>query len=312
MRSGRRPLSKASVAPMSNYKNLSICLFGAHLFRSNGKPCGLGLRGATLELLRYLVVHAGREVRREAVADQLWGGSAPIRQRSALNSALWRIGKKLPKHPGLVLHARSASVCLEIDETIPFDIRDLSKLVQTAGEPEAVDQALAERLAAALTATEAPFMNGIVEDWALAEQERVFNIRMRGLTLLMRWYGDARRYEDALEVGRRQLLEDPFREAVQIDMMWLYVLNGQRAQALRQYQRYADLLMRELDIAPMSETTALYDYIRCDMNQDPAMAPAADRATDGHDIRRRELDATLMLIEQSRRELYQALRTQLA
>ena len=291
--------------------NLSICLFGPHLFRIDGRPCDLGFRGVTLELLRYLVVHAGRELRREAVADQLWGCSTPDRQRSALNSALWRISKKLPAHPGLALHARSTSVCLEICNDIPLDVRDLTQLVHAASVEVAAHHDLADSLAVALQATEAPFMNGVVEDWALAENERIFNIRMRGLTLLMRWYGDERRYEDALEVGRRQLLEDPFRETVQIDMMWLYVLNGQRVQALRQYQSYAEILKRELDIAPMSETTALYDYIRCDLNKDPAIAAAANCEPIDHYTGRHKLDATLLSIEQSRRELYLALRTQL-
>ena len=294
-----------------NKESLSVCLFGSHLFRWKGRPYRLGIRGTTLDLLWYLVVHAGREIRRECLAEQFWRQSSESRQRSALNSAVWRIGKKLPGHPGISLHANNLTICLEIDDLIPVDTRLLTELVYEGSGPQGVNHELAERLSLALDASEAPFMNGVVEDWALSEQERVFNIRLRGLTILMHWYGDCRRYEDALEVGRRLLIADPFRETVQIDIMWLYVLNGQRAQALKHYQAYAKLLDRELDIEPMAETRALYDHIRCDLNCGPRTGDIAQVLSGDHDTQRKKLDMMLVSIEQSRRELYRTLRSQL-
>lgn len=291
-------------------ETLSICLFGSHLFRWKGDPYRLGIRGTTHDLLRYLVVNAGREIRREYIADQLWHDSSERRQRSALNSAIWRIGKRLPDHPGISLHVTGSTICFEIDGRIPVDTRILTDLVHEGAAPEGVDDEWAERLARALDASEAPFMNGIVEDWALSEQERVFNIRLRGLTMLMHWYGDCRRYEDALEIGRRLVAFDPFRETAQIDMMWLYVLNGQRAQALKQYQAYAELLDRELNIQPMAETRAIYDHIRCDLNSGTQAREAAEFFSQDYAIQRKKMNVMLAAIEQSRRELYQALRAQ--
>jgi two-component SAPR family response regulator len=288
---------------------LSICLFGPHLFRCGGHPCHMGLRGATLDLLLYLVVHAGREVRRECVADQFWRKSSGGRQRSALNSAIWRIGKKLPGYPGISLQVTGSTICLEIDDQISVDTRVLTDLVHEGSD--GMNHGLAEKLSLALDASEAPFMDGAEPDWALAEQERVFNIRLRGLTLLMHWYGDCRRYEDALEVGRRLLAADAFRETVQIDMMWLYVLNGQRVHALKHYQAYAELLGRELAIEPMAETRALYDHIHCDMNCSARSPDAAKYLSGDSAAQRRKLDLMFESIEQSRRDLYQTLRTQL-
>lgn len=289
---------------------LSICLFGSHLFRWKNRPYHLGIRGTTLDLLRYLIVHRGREVRRDYIAELYWSQSSERRQRSALNSTIWRIGKKLPDHPGISLHATGSNICFQIDDAVPVDTNVLTELVHEASGPQGVEQALAERLAKALDASEAPFMNGLVEDWALSEQERLFNIRLRGLTLLMHWYGDCRRYEDALEVGRRLVSSDPFRETVQIDLMWLYVLNGQRAQALKHYQAYAALLGRELDIEPMTETRALYDHIRCDMNCGGQNRAVAEPPAGDHGTTRKKLDSMMVAIGQSRREFYQALRTQ--
>jgi len=291
-----------------NQDSLTICLFGSHLFRRNGRPYRLGIRGATLDLLQHLVVHAGREVRRECIADQFWHSSSECRQRSALNSALWRLSKKLPDHPGISLHFTGSTICFEIGDDVEVDTRVLTDLVCQGSRRLGMDNTLADKLSAALDASEVPFMGGLIEDWALSLHEQMFNIRLRGMTLLMHWYGDSRRYEDALEVGRRLLKADPFRETVQIDLMWLYVLNGQRAQALKHYKHYAELLDRELNIEPMAETRALYDYIRCDLN---CGSPVNDLpSVQSHDPanKRQKLNILLGAIEQSRREFYQSLR----
>ena len=201
------------------------------------------------------------------------------------------------------------SICFEIDDFIPVDTRLLTELVHEGTGPEGMNHELAERLSLALEASEAPFMNGVVEDWALSEQERVFNIRLRGLTLLMHWYGDCRRYEDALEVGRRLIIADPFRETVQRDIMWLYVLNGQRVQALKHYQAYTILLDRELDIEPMAETRALYEHIRFDLNCGQRTRDITEVLSGDHATQIKKLDMMLVSIEQSRRGFYRTLRS---
>lgn len=289
---------------------LSICLFGSHLFRCEGRPYRLGIRGKTLDLLRYLVVNAGSEFRRECIADQFWHRSSHSRQRSALNSAIWRIGKKLPDTSAISFHVNGSTICLAINDQVPVDTQVLTELVQSGSEPDGMNCQLVENLSAALDASETPFLDGLAGDWALSEQERIFNIRIRGLTLLMHWYGDARRYEDALEAGRRLLIADPFREAAQIDMMWLYVLNSQRAQALKSYQQYAQLLERELDIEPMIETRALYDYIRCGLNCGAQAQIGTFTKPVEHTGQKQKLDKLLSAIEHSRRELYHAFRAQ--
>ena len=294
-----------------NKERLSVCLFGPHLFYLDGCPYCLRIRGKTLELLRYLILHAGREIRREFIADLLWRNSSERQQRSALNSAVWRSGKKLPRHPGIALHVTESTVCFEIDDGVPVDTRLLTDLVHEGSSPDGMNHALAERMSAALDASESSFMNGRVEDWALSEQERVLVIRLRGLTLLMHWYGGCRRYEDALEVGRRLIIADPFRETAQIDVMWLYVLNGQRVQALKHYQAYAELLERELGIEPMVETRALYDHIRCDLSCGPPSSYRTSAAIGDPPAENHQLDRMLVAIEQSRRELYQVLREHL-
>lgn len=292
-----------------NRESLSLCLFGSHLLRCGSRPHHFGIRGKTLELLQYLVIHAGQEQRREFIADQIWCDSSASRQRSALNSAIWRINKQLVEYSGLNLQLTGSSICLDIDESVTIDTNLLTELVRR-GEC-GMGSELTEQLCHVLEACEKPFLNGLIPDWALPEQERIFNIRLRGLSLLMHWYGDNRRYEDALEVGRRLLTKDPFRETVQIDMMWLYVLNGQRAWALKQYKNYAAFLESELAIEPMAEMQALYDYIQHGMNANPLQDEMNTIQFNDPATQKNKLDAILESVELSRREIYYSLRTQL-
>lgn len=290
---------------------LSVTLFGSSLFQADGQPLELGLKGTTIELLWYLAANAGHTLRRECVADRFWQNSCGERQRSALNSAIWRIGKKLPRHPGLRLNATDTTLCMTIDQSVPVDVRELCAAVREACGPEGMTRQAAARLEAALAVTDAPFMDGFDADWTLAERERISSIRIRGMIALMHWHGGNRNYEDALDIGRGLLQEDPFREAVQIDMMWLYVLNGQRVRAIRQYETFAATLREELAIEPMLETQSLYAHIRNELDGRP-QRPAADGPTAlAGDSAQEALAIGLAAAEQSRREFYQTLRAKL-
>ena len=58
-------------------------------------------------------------------------------------------------------------------------------------------------------------------------------------------------------LARDDLHEDAVRA-----LMQCHVELGERAQALRVYQRFAERLMKELDAEPDDETTELFDRIR--------------------------------------------------
>jgi len=286
----------------------SICLFGVYPIRIDGEPCYLGISGATQKLFQYLLLAAGKEIRRELLAEIFWSRSSVGRQRSALNSAIWRIKQQLTDIDGIDLVCNGPTVFLQVAPDVSNDAKELSEIVHGISLNEPLDERNVERLCVALNKCDAPIMEGVTSDWVLTEREKMFNIKIRGMTMLMHWRGEQRRYEDALEVGRRLLAEDPFREAAQCEVMWLYVLNGQRARALRQYEEYRELLRDELDIDPMPETLALYNHIRRDLN---CAGNKLKTAKSSSRVIPDKLNLLLGAIEQSRRDLYRTIRTQL-
>lgn len=288
----------------------TICLFGAYPIRVEGRPYHLGISGSTERLFQYLLVNLGRESRREYLADLFWRRSTPERQRSALNSAIWRIKRQLRDVEGVDLRCDGPAVFLQIDETVRMDARELTEIVLSLTPGEGMDEVVARRLRRALDACAAPFMDGVTSDWVLTERERLFNLQIRGMTLLMHWLGQQRKYEDALEIGRRLLAADPARESAQCEVMWLYMLNGQRAQAIRQYKWFRNWLGKELAIEPMPETKALYDHIRSELDAARSGLPDATVKPGDLDSRRSAFNSLLGAIERSRRDLYEVLSSQ--
>jgi len=296
---------------MTKQSVTSICMFGPFPIRVDGQPYCLGISGTTEKLFQYLLVNAGKETRREFLADLFWRGSSIRRQRSALNSAICRIKKQLTGLDGVELVCNRPAIFLRIAETVKVDVRELTETVHSISLNEPMSPALAEKLYQAIGACDLPFMDGVTSDWVLTERERLFNIQIRGMTILMHWLGQQRRYEDALDIGRRLLAADPARETAQCELMWLYVLNGQRAQALRQFQEFRRWLRHELEIEPMPETRALYDYIRLELNAGKSYRTTKLFSAEEKDSRRASLNSLLGAIEQSRRKLYEVLSNQL-
>ena len=243
----------------------TITLFGSLSIRGHGGAAKTSLSGSTGDVFAYLLTYAGKDVRRERLADLFWTESEPARARAALNTAVWRINKALAGCDGIALKSGGDHLMLETCPEARIDARLLEAAVRDASA-QAVDGVLdtlvRARLSAVVDDYNGPFLDGSASDWAIVERERLNALHLRGLGLLMRDCAARRDYEEALVYGRRILVADPFREQVQCEVMWLYVLNGQRPQALRQFETYHRQITREMSVAPMAETRALADYIR--------------------------------------------------
>jgi DNA-binding SARP family transcriptional activator len=226
------------------------------------------LTGSARELLSYLCTHVGKELRRERIADLVWRDLDEIRSRAALNTAVWRINKFVRTCADLRLSSSAEYLCLEAANGACVDATILEAAVRRAIEAWNKELLLPEdvrrNLVAGIALYVAPFLENCASEWALVERERLLILHLRGLSMLMQDCGMRRDYEGALEYGNLILSADPFREQVQCEVMWLHVLSGQRAKALKQYSAYRALLAREMGIEPMAEMRALATHIEND------------------------------------------------
>ena len=244
---------------------LNVTLLGGASFSIDSTVIKSDLGPAGRLLACYLFEFAGRVHRRERLADLFWRDSDPDKSRPALNTAIWRIRKMLDlASKGTARHLITVGddVILEESQSFRVDTHQLenaSKRILSRPGNIALEGDI--DVNAALGTYSGPFLDGHDDDWVLQERERLHCLFVRSMFELMRTAATQGRYESALDYGRQILATDALRESVQRDVMLLLVLNGQRVEAIRAYQRLVTLLRAELGLKPMPETKRLHDDI---------------------------------------------------
>jgi DNA-binding SARP family transcriptional activator len=118
-----------------------------------------------------------------------------------------------------------------------------------------------EQLQQAIALYQGDFLEDCYADWCLLTRERLRERCLEALDELAGRLLARRQYRQAIQTLRRGLEMDNLQENFHRQLMCAYALSGHRSQALAQYQRCAEILKRELGIAPSPETTALYRRI---------------------------------------------------
>jgi DNA-binding SARP family transcriptional activator len=247
---------------------LSVRMFGAFSISIDGQRLPEDVGPAGRQLCGYLFEFTGRVHRRERLADQFWGHLDPDRARAALNTALWRLRKLLARDPGSKggqnLRSYGSEIVLEPAPWLDVDTHSFDAAMKDLFDPRlsALASARLSMLEAAIDCYAGPFLDGEDADWILEERERLHSLYVRAASELVSIYGLSNRHEEAIATARHVMTADPFRESTFRKLMILLVLNGQRGDALRQYERWRAMFRRELDIEPMPQTIRLADQIR--------------------------------------------------
>lgn len=94
-------------------------------------------------------------------------------------------------------------------------------------------------------------------------------------------------FDDAIEQYNAVLTADDLSEDAHRGLMRAYATSGQRALALRQYERCRDRLAAELDTAPSADTEALLEEIRAGRLQIAVAETISEPGREGDDAMRR-------------------------
>jgi DNA-binding SARP family transcriptional activator len=247
---------------------LSVRMFGVLTISVDGNRVSDDL-GPTGRLLSgYLFENIDQTHRRERLVDMFWGHLDPDRARPAFNTALWRLRKLLAREResdgGSNLRTFGTEIVLERAPWLSVDTHCFVEAVEQWIEQQAAPEIHSSvgRLEAAIRNYAGPFLEGEDADWILEERERLHSLYVRAEFELLRCYGHAECYEEAIAAARRILAVDAFRESVLRSLVLLFVLNGQRAKALRYYDQWREGFRNDLGIDPMPQTAQLMDDIR--------------------------------------------------
>lgn len=264
---------------------LVVRLFGSPQLERDGSPIAVDTRKA-LALLAYLAL-SGQRHGREALAVLLWPDYAD--GRAALRRTLSSLARALD---GAGLAAERDSIALAPGAVLWVDVTHFRALLADADRHghaavEACPTCVA-RLEEAAGLYHDDFLAGFslrdsaeFDDWRFFQAEGLRRELATVLDRLVTAHVHAGAYEPAITHARRRLALDPLHEPAHRVLMQLYEWAGQRAAALRQYQRCTRLLQDELGVAPQPETIELYQALRTGTGPQPTATVASSPTVAG-------------------------------
>ena len=197
-----------------------------------------------------------REWSREELAAMLWPESVASRARGALRRTL-----VTATQVGPALETSRTGVRLR-PEGLWCDVREFRARV---GAPSRVNDGAAVEL------WQGDFLAGFslrdspdFEDWHDAARSELRAQLDAALARLVEHLAAKEQFETALTYARERVALDRLHEPAQRQLMRVLGAAGQRPAAVQQYRRCVEILDAELGVAPLPETTALYEALRRD------------------------------------------------
>jgi DNA-binding SARP family transcriptional activator len=214
--------------------------------------------GSTEALLpmnaQRLVAHLGLAVRphRSLVAGTLWPNVTDRHAQGSLRSTLWRLDQSCP---GLVLSVQGG---VGLAPEVRVDARELAGWARRMLDP-------AEGLAANPTPDvvfRGELLPGWYDEWVLVERERLHQLRLHALEALAHKLAQEGRFGEALEAAHGAVRCEPLRESAHRVTVRIHLAEGNVAEALAQYERFAQLLQAQLGLEPSDRMTGLIAAFR--------------------------------------------------
>jgi DNA-binding SARP family transcriptional activator len=256
----------ATESPAPATQVLAIRLLGPVDVQVGGRPLAVDTRKA-VALLAYLAL-TGRPASRETLGALLWPESGDAEARGALRRTLSVLNTAIG---GVGLRIDRTSVALD-PAAIDLDVTRFHEAVARARghghDPDRSCAACRAALEAAIALDRGGLMEGFSlrdsepwDEWLEIEREAHQRELAGALERLVRERLAAGGWDGAIAAARRWLELDPLHEPAHRALMGAYGRSGETAAAVRQYRDAASILDRELGVAPLPETTELYEAI---------------------------------------------------
>lgn len=226
------PAADRSVPPP-----VSLRLLGSFEVTRVGRALPLPM--SAQRLVALLGLH-GRPLMRSFVAGTLWLDMPEERAAASLRSTLWRLHGAAS---GLVTSA-NGQLALSSGTTVDLE-QARARARRILDEPNALDAG--DEPARVL---ELDVLPQWYDDWVMIERERFRQMRLRALEALSGQLLQRGRCHRALEAGLAAVAAEPLRESAHRAVIAVHLAEGNRSEAVRQYELYRQLLQDELRVAP--------------------------------------------------------------
>lgn len=210
-------------------------------------------------LIAFLALR-GVVFKRVYVAGMLWVDYSQEAANANLRTTLWR----LRRLPCALVDATPSH--LSLSPGVDVDIRDKVSIARRlSADPTGCGDDELEELV--MTGELLPDW---YDDWVVIDRERFRQARLHALESACHAMIRERRYHKAIEVGLAAVSDEPLRESAHRAVMCAHLAEGNRSEALRQYDLCRRFLSEQLGFAPSPETERLRE--RCASGDDAVTA----------------------------------------
>ncbi len=225
-------------------------------------------RAKALHLLQFLVCRRGHFVHREQIMEALWSDTPPSTAATGLRVALSVLRKVLSPLPGTdealeFIQRDGDSLRLDMSVGVYVDADEFMRRVSLARElmDESQEQAI-ELYESALAMYRGDFLEEQpYAEWAMKEREQLTAVYLAAAEQLTRLLLKQGEYERGMRWANTILAKDPLWEEGYVLLMQCHWKQGNRALAVRVYDRCRRRLYEGLGIEPSPRTTALFTEI---------------------------------------------------
>jgi DNA-binding SARP family transcriptional activator len=212
--------------------------------------------------LAMLVCERTHPLSRDVIADDLWRGRLPAKWERALSAVISKV-RSMFSQVGLggdPIHNAFGCYQLELPAGTWVDVEAAEQELHRAEASIEIGDMIAAYKPAhvALYITERPFLPGEDAEWATIRQGEWRALRVRALDASAVVCAANGEMPVAVRHAEQAVTIDPLREAGWRRLMTLHAQDGDRASALRVYERCRKTLAEELGVPPSPETETRY------------------------------------------------------
>jgi DNA-binding SARP family transcriptional activator len=186
------------------------------------------------------------------VAGRLWLAGTEARAQASLRSALWRL-RQASAQPVVECTRTHLRLAPHVVVDVRRQIELARGLLGSAGATGEVDD---------LALLEGELLPDWYDEWVLLERERLDQLRLHALETVAQRLVAAGRKAEGIEAAVLAVRADPFRETAQRALIEALAAEGNRCDALRQYERYRNLVRSKLDLEPSRDLQGLVEELR--------------------------------------------------
>lgn len=211
-------------------------------------------------VLAYLAL-CHHPVSRDELADQVWPHALTASWERDLSAVISKVRAALePIELASMLHGALGCYEIQLPPGATVDVEDAVGFVEDAESAMRAGDVAAALPAAATAANLArrPFLPAERGLWVEQRRDQLRATLLRALDVLVDGLACGSFDHDAVRYVQEALAVDPFRETSYVRLMRLHMRRGNRAEALRAYERCRHVLAHDVGVTPSPQTEAVY------------------------------------------------------